>query len=761
MKHLIICREFPPAPSGGIGTYVRHISHLMAQAGETVHVIGQLWQGAEKKVEEHAGGRLIIHRIPLEDWTKRQVKMPHPGIRDPQARALFFSDFYPQAFGWQAGLLAEKLVQEEDIDLVEAQEYEAPLYFFQLRRALGLGPKKKPPCLVHLHSPTEWIAFHNDWNMAAPEVLLSMQLEAYSISAADGLLCPSRFLATQAVHHFALPEGSIQVIPLPVGDNTPMDRMPKVWQNGTVLYIGRLEKRKGILEWIQAAVSVAHEHQGIIFEFVGENVLGNQRMSSTEMVTQLVPRHLEKQFRFYGQQDHSLLRKFMIRARLFVVPSRWENFPNTCVEAMVAGLPVIASRQGGTTEMICHKESGWLVDKADAFLLAEALKEALATPVLELAKMGARAYRDIQRMCNNQRIIEKQLEFRTRIVKKGADHSIHLPLNLPWIHRPPVRPTVAAATKGSSESGCAVIVTCMNGGIYLENCLLHLEKQSRPPLTVIMIVDRSQRVAAQWALKKAAALGWEVWETVEIAKIAVLWNKAVEEIRQKGENPAAFVFLDSLDQPAADFIQIVEKVFKTIGNAGFFWCWNHFNGQNPGYSTDPLPAFPFQILTPRKMAPFAVRGSALIQAGLFRLMHYPGYEAWDLANALMARNWVAVTYPAFLNERLKMKQRSIYSPLAADLSRVYWEALERIPEVVTHAGNELAFLLESRLLDLGARRQPFVMYKNLRPREIFQLNFYQQVELARKVLKHPDIAYQYGLRHAKEFIRRKRRKNIK
>ncbi len=107
MKHLIVCREFPPAPSGGIGTYVLHISKLLAERGETVHLIGQLWAGAEKRVEESCRGRLIIHRIPLEDWTCYPIREPSPAIDCREARDLFDSDFYPQSFSWQAGLLAE------------------------------------------------------------------------------------------------------------------------------------------------------------------------------------------------------------------------------------------------------------------------------------------------------------------------------------------------------------------------------------------------------------------------------------------------------------------------------------------------------------------------------------------------------------------------------------------------------------------------------------------------------------------------------
>lgn len=66
MKHLIICREYPPAPSGGIGTYVDHISHILAEQGETVHVIDQSWAGAEQPIEERQGGSLCASSLRRE-----------------------------------------------------------------------------------------------------------------------------------------------------------------------------------------------------------------------------------------------------------------------------------------------------------------------------------------------------------------------------------------------------------------------------------------------------------------------------------------------------------------------------------------------------------------------------------------------------------------------------------------------------------------------------------------------------------------------
>ena len=427
MKHLILCREMPPAPSGGIGTYVEHIAGLLAGAGETVHVIGQLWAGAEQPVEERHGGRLVIHRLPFEDWQALRGGRPRFDPRTRPLGPLFRSELPVQSFAWQAALLAERLIESEGIDLVEAQEYEAPLWFFQLRRALGLGPRRQPPCLVHLHSPTELIARHNEWRPDRPGVATAARLEAESIRGADALLCPSRFLARQAEERYGLAAGAVEVIPLPLGGGAPIERAPAVWERGTVCYVGRLERRKGIIEWLDAAAAVAPSHPDARFEFVGANVLDPAGLRGPGFVEHRIPRAVRHRFHFHGGQPRAALRGFLAGARIAVVPSRWENFPNTCVEAMISGLPVIATRQGGMAELIADGESGWLVDDADPAALAGALERALATPPERLRAMGWRAAEDVARLCANDRVLVAHLAFRTEVVARGAGRSLALP----------------------------------------------------------------------------------------------------------------------------------------------------------------------------------------------------------------------------------------------------------------------------------------------------------------------------------------------
>src|SRR5207247_261301 len=118
LRHLLISREYPPARGGGIGTYVLHIARLLAEHGDDVHVIGPRWEGADREREEHCNGKLVVHRVPLRKWKVRGLE-PHPEIRSPVLKGLFESEFYPQCFGWQASLLAEKIVAEEGIDVIE------------------------------------------------------------------------------------------------------------------------------------------------------------------------------------------------------------------------------------------------------------------------------------------------------------------------------------------------------------------------------------------------------------------------------------------------------------------------------------------------------------------------------------------------------------------------------------------------------------------------------------------------------------------
>jgi glycosyltransferase involved in cell wall biosynthesis len=415
VRHLLISREYPPASyaPGGIGTYAANIARLLADAGDTVHVIGERWQGAPREREELASGRLIVHRVALDD----------PGMQD----GFLGSHTFPaQRFAWHAALLAESLVASEGIDVVEGQDWEAPLYYFLGRRARGLGPARRPPCIVHLHTPTEFIFLLNGWTPRRPEQLATIRMEEYCMLAADALICPSHHFAKVTGDRYAFATDAISVIPYPLGECSRIERRDDVWEDSRMLYVGRLEVRKGLLEFVEAAVEVAHVHSSVSFDFVGEDSWLRGRLSVRQHMESRIPDALRHRFRFHGLQPRSRLGGFYQQARTAVVPSRGENYPNACIEAMCSGLPVVASPNGGMVEMIDDGATGWIAPTQSAAGLAAALRCALETPAARCAAMGDAAATAIRERCDNAAIVRRQLELRQRLVDEGATRSVGL-----------------------------------------------------------------------------------------------------------------------------------------------------------------------------------------------------------------------------------------------------------------------------------------------------------------------------------------------
>jgi glycosyltransferase involved in cell wall biosynthesis len=101
-------------------------------------------------------------------------------------------------------------------------------------------------------------------------------------------------------------------------------------------------------------------------DFVGEGPLEDE-------VRRLVAdRGLNGRVDFLGARDD--VDSILARSQIFVLPSNWEGFPLTILEAMRAGLPVIASDVGGVREAVFDGVTGYLVPRDDAQAFAERLK---------------------------------------------------------------------------------------------------------------------------------------------------------------------------------------------------------------------------------------------------------------------------------------------------------------------------------------------------------------------------------------------------
>jgi glycosyltransferase involved in cell wall biosynthesis len=153
----------------------------------------------------------------------------------------------------------------------------------------------------------------------------------------------------------------------------------------TLLYVGRLEKSKGIEYLIEAMPKILAHCPLTTLTIAGAGEYG-------ETLKQLVALHdLQTHVMFLGHKNRDELYELYKKSALVVVPSVWpEPFGKVGIEAMSVGRPVIASDVGGISEWLDHGETGFLVPAADSAQIANRAVQLLSDSALR-RQMATRA----------------------------------------------------------------------------------------------------------------------------------------------------------------------------------------------------------------------------------------------------------------------------------------------------------------------------------------------------------------------------------
>lgn len=151
----------------------------------------------------------------------------------------------------------------------------------------------------------------------------------------------------------------------------------------TLVFLGRLSEEKGFFDLLHALVRVKQAVPEVQLLCGGTGDL-------QKVVQTLRQLQIEKHVTLLGWVDDEQRARLLQQGAVFVLPSHAEGVPMGVLEAMAAGLPVVATRVGGVPEMIDHGVEGLLVDRGDVEGLVQALRDLLLDAKLRRA-MGAAA----------------------------------------------------------------------------------------------------------------------------------------------------------------------------------------------------------------------------------------------------------------------------------------------------------------------------------------------------------------------------------
>jgi starch synthase (maltosyl-transferring) len=139
------------------------------------------------------------------------------------------------------------------------------------------------------------------------------------------------------------------------------------------LFVGRLHVQKGVADLLEAAVIVTSTRPDWHLVIVGRGPLEQALRVRADAIPELAGR-----VHWLGHRED--VPSLMKAADVLVLPSHWEGMPNVVLEAMAAGLAVVATDVEGTVDLVTPSETGWLVPAGSPRRLAEALLEAARDP---------------------------------------------------------------------------------------------------------------------------------------------------------------------------------------------------------------------------------------------------------------------------------------------------------------------------------------------------------------------------------------------
>jgi glycogen synthase len=354
---VIISRDYPPNHGGGIATFNKNLAETLAALGHTIHVIAQ--SNDINRVDFEHGvwiHRMVVNRVELSaEASNRRIPS--------------------EIWNWSASALAEtkRIATHRNIDVVEATIWGCEGAAFLLDGSWPLITSLATTLHFCLDYQTErrsdeaWMT-----TFGAPTLALEKEL----MMRANGVRANSKAIIAdiERAYEFAFDMGKTVVIPYGIAP-LEMSQTRKTGKQINILFVGRLEKRKGIDVLLAAIPTIAAASPNTIFTIVGKD-------------TRTSPDNLTYQERFLRDNTgHAYINRTTFRGRvsdeslsdayaacdIFVAPSRFESYGLVFVEAMREGKPVIGCRVGGVPEIVDHGVNGLLVAPDDPPALANAI----------------------------------------------------------------------------------------------------------------------------------------------------------------------------------------------------------------------------------------------------------------------------------------------------------------------------------------------------------------------------------------------------
>lgn len=247
-------------------------------------------------------------------------------------------------------------------------------------------------------------------------------LKRYALSGADAISVNSQ-ATRRALAGLLRDSTKIEIVPIGATEDLPDDTQLESRRRALraqheaaplLLFVGRLVQEKGVADFLSAIASLKSRLPRARAIIIGD---GPERSGLEHMAARL---EIAGSVQFLGRLPNRVVRDYLAAADIFVAPSVRSHFGGTeaqgvsIAEAMLAGLPVIATNIGGIVDHIFDGETGLLVDEHSPNQIADAILHIYETPG-QADAIGHRARSHAEQQLNMRSTAERFCEIYERV----------------------------------------------------------------------------------------------------------------------------------------------------------------------------------------------------------------------------------------------------------------------------------------------------------------------------------------------------------
>ncbi|MFW6188578.1 MAG: glycosyltransferase family 4 protein, partial [Actinomycetota bacterium] len=346
MRICFLSRRYWPAVSG-MSVYAENLLAQLRRRGHDVALVSQ-YRGDAAGSAVYGGGPPPADRVPegvqvvgLEALGEQRVGQGLP------------ADFEEDIAAMREAVL--RLHAQEPFDVVHAQ-YAWPTGMAALQAAAELGL----PCVISVQGGDgHWVG------LCCPEHSVGIRTV---LDRADAVLIGSGTFAQEVTEHHGTDPGRCTLIGGATDTRAftpgPGDELVgRLDRDGdgvtTLLFHGRVDRRKGVLDLLHALAALRGEGRPVRLLVSG---IGPDVSAVAELVEELGLQDVVEQS---GYTAYAQAPDVYRRGDVFVSPTQSEGFSNTILEAMAAGLPVVTTRTVGVVDCVRDGRNGLLHEVGD------------------------------------------------------------------------------------------------------------------------------------------------------------------------------------------------------------------------------------------------------------------------------------------------------------------------------------------------------------------------------------------------------------